>query len=110
MPKILLKGIPGSSGKTSGKVKILLSPQDASKMEKDDILVAAETTPQYTFAIFKASAIVTDFGGTLSHPAIVAREKGIPAVVGTFKATKILKDGMEVIVDGTQGVVLKKGR
>lgn len=105
--KIILKGIPASSGKTQGKVRILLGPEDADKMNDGDILVAPETTPEYTLAILKASAIVTDHGGILSHPAIVAREMGIPGIVGTEKATQILKDGMAVTVDGDNGYVLK---
>lgn len=103
--KIILKGMPASPGIARGKVKVLLSPKDAEKMEDGDILVATETNPEYTLAIIKACAIVTDRGGILSHPAIVAREMRIPGVVGTFEATKKLKDGMEVIVDGKEGIV-----
>lgn len=106
--KILLKGTPASAGVVKGRVKIILKPEDAKEMGKGEILVATETTPEYTAAILRASAIITDFGGVLSHPAIAAREMGIPGVVGTFKATKILKDGMEVVVDGTEGVVFQK--
>lgn len=105
--KILLKGIGASPGSIKGKVKVLIGPEDARKMEEGDILVAPETNPEYTLAILKASAIVTDHGGILSHPAIVAREMGIPGVVGTGEATQILRDGMEVIVDGDKGYVLK---
>jgi pyruvate,water dikinase len=104
--RIILRGIPASSGKVKGRVKILLSSIDVLKIKKGDILVAPETNPEYTIAIIKSSAIVTDHGGILSHPAIVSREMGIPGVVGTEVATQILKDGMEVIVDGTKGVVL----
>jgi len=106
--KILLKGIAASPGIAEGKVKILHSPADNEKMFQGDILVASETTPEYMPAIFKAKAIVTDSGGILSHPAIVSRELRIPGVVGTFKATKILKDGMEVIVDGVKGIIFSK--
>ena len=106
--KIILKGIAASPGIIQGKVKILLSPADANKMDEGDILVAPETNPEYTLAILKAGAIITDFGGMLSHPAIVAREMGIPGVVGTKKATKTLKDGMEVIVNGYDGTISQK--
>jgi pyruvate,water dikinase len=74
-------------------------------MEEGDILVTVMTTPLFTSAILKASAIVTDLGGYLSHAAIVSREFGIPCVVGAEKATQILVDGQEVTVDGKQGVV-----
>ena len=106
--KIILKGIPASPGMTKGRVRILNSPKDNKKLRKGDILVVSETTPEYMPAILKASAIVTDFGGRLSHPAIVARELGIPAVIGTLKATQILKDNIMVIVDGKNGKVFQK--
>ncbi len=103
--KVILRGIPASLGIIEGVVKVLMKPEDAEKMENGDILVAPETNPEYTLAILKASAIVTDRGGLLSHPAIVAREMGIPGIVGTHEATKKLKDGMKVIVDGKEGIV-----
>lgn len=103
--KILLKGIPASPGRVKGKVKVLMKPEDAEKMNDGDILVVSETNPEYTLAILKASAIVTDRGGILSHPAIVAREMGIPGIVGTLEATKKLSDGMKVTVDGVEGIV-----
>lgn len=107
--KVLLRGIAASPGVAEGKVRILLSPNQMEKMGDGDILVAPETNPEYTLAILKAAAIITDLGGMLSHPAIVARELGIPAVVGTKEATKVLENDMEVTVDGTKGVVLQKG-
>jgi pyruvate,water dikinase len=105
--EIILKGIAASAGNVKGIVKVLMKPEDVEKMDNGDILVAPETNPEYTLAILKASAIVTDHGGILSHPAIVAREMGIPGVVGTQKATLILKDNLEVIVDGDNGYVLR---
>ena len=107
--KILLKGLAASAGVVEGKVKILLSPEDGGKMGEGEVLVVVETNPEYIAAILKASAIVTDLGGMTSHPAIVAREMGIPGVVGTKEGTKKLEDGMEVVVDGTRGLVFKKG-
>jgi len=103
--KIILKGVPASPGRVKGIVKVLTVPEDVTKMNENDILVAPETNPEYLFAIIRASAIITDRGGILSHAAIVAREFGIPGVVGTFEATKKLKDGMEVTVDGEKGIV-----
>jgi pyruvate,water dikinase len=104
--EILLKGLGASSGKIKGKVKIILNPKEIDKLEKGDILVAQATNPLFTIAMSHASAIITDYGGLLSHAAIVARELGVPCVVGTENATKILKDGMEVIVDGKEGIIL----
>ncbi|RLG21451.1 hypothetical protein DRN74_02725 [Candidatus Micrarchaeota archaeon] len=103
--KIILKGMPASPGVAKGKVKIILSPSDNSKIREGEILVTVMTNPLYVTAIQKAKAIITDVGGMLCHAAIVARELGIPCVVGTEKATKILKDGMEVVVNGSEGKI-----
>ncbi len=105
--EIILKGIPASPGIGTGRVKIILGPEDFSKFEEGDVLVAKMTNPDYEPLMAKASAIVTDEGGINSHAAIVARELGKPAVVGTKEATKKLKDGMLITVDGTHGVVYK---
>ena len=77
---------------------LVCSPEDSRKLKRGEILVAPETTPEFTPAILKASAIVTDFGGVLSHPAIVAREMGIPGVVGTREATKLLVEASSDIL------------
>ena len=76
-------------------------------MQKGDILVAPTTGPEMMTAIQKASAIVTDEGGLMSHAAIVSRELKIPCIVGTKYATKILKDGDIIEVDANNGVVRK---
>lgn len=103
--KPILKGIGASRGIARGKVKVVLDPKDVSKVKDGEILVTVMTNPLFTTAMAKARAIVTDVGGLLCHAAIVSRELGIPCVVGTEKATKVLKDGMEVIVDGSKGVI-----
>lgn len=108
--KIILKGIPASAGVAKGKVRIILDPSENSKMRKGDILVVPITNPLFTPVIIKASAIVTDLGGALSHSAVVARELGIPAIVGTKKATKILKDDTLITIDGKKGIVYAKAR
>lgn len=106
--KILLRGVPASAGVATGRVKIINSPTEIEKMNEGEVFVAPETNPQYVLAMLKASAIVTDRGGMLSHPAIVARELGIPGVVGTLKATQVLKNDIEVIVDGNNGIIFSK--
>lgn len=106
--KIIVKGVPASQGIVKGKVKIILSPADVINFGDGEILVAPFTNPHFTPAILKAIAIVTEVGGMLSHPAIVARELGIPCVTGVMDATKILKNGQEMIVDGNQGVVYEQ--
>jgi len=105
--KIILKGIPASAGVVKGKVRIILDPSDNSKMKKEDILVAKITDPSFVIAMSKAVAIITDLGGLTSHPAIIARELGVPCVVSTLKATKVLKDNDKIKVDGTKGIIYK---
>jgi pyruvate,water dikinase len=99
----ILTGTSASPGIGTGPVKILKSPKEIGKVEKGDVLVAPMTSPDYVPAMKKSAAIVTDQGGETSHAAIVSRELGIPCVVGTKEATKRLKDGMIVSVDGSTG-------
>lgn len=101
----ILSGAGSSPGIGTGPVKILVSPKEISKIKEGDVLVAPMTSPDYVPAMKKASAIVTDQGGQTSHAAIVSRELGIPCVVGTQKATRILKDGDFVTVDGKEGKI-----
>ena len=103
--KVLLRGLPASPGIASGPVKVIFSADEIDKVEKGDILVTTMTNPDMVPAMERAAAIVTDEGGPLSHAAIVSRELGIPCVVGTEKATKLLKNGQIVTVDGTKGLV-----
>lgn len=103
--KVILKGIGASSGIAEGKVKILNTADEVDKMEAGDILVTSFTNPLFMPAIVKAAAIITEQGGVLCHAAIVAREIGIPCVVGTEKATTLLRDGMQILVDGGKGYV-----
>ncbi len=104
--KVLLKGVGANPGKVKGRVRVILDPKEAGKLKKGEILVVETTNPLFSVAIFHASAIVADYGGLLSHAAILSREIDIPCVVGTGEATKVLKDGMEVVVDGKEGSVL----
>ena len=101
----ILTGIPASPGIGSGHVKIVSSPKEINKVTQGDVLVAKMTSPDYVPAMKKASAIVTDEGGLTSHAAIVSRELGVPAVVGTKEATVKLKEGYLVTVDGQKGQV-----
>lgn len=103
--KILLKGIGASPGIASGNVKILYDIEEIDKIKEGDILVTKMTTPDMVPAMKKASAIVTDDGGLTCHAAIISRELGTPCVVGTQKATEVLKDDMVITVDGEKGIV-----
>jgi len=102
---VLLKGSAASPGVVASEVKIILDPAQISKVVAGDILVAEMTTPDFVPAMKRAVAIVTDRGGRTAHAAIVSRELGVPCVVGTGEATKILHDGQIVTVDGARGVV-----
>lgn len=101
----ILKGYGASAGRVSAIARVLHGPEDFDQMQPGDVLVAAITTPAWTPLFAMASAIVTDIGGPLSHGSIVAREYGIPAVLGTSLATKRIKSGQPITVDGTAGTV-----
>jgi len=106
--EVLVRGLPASPGIGIGPAKVLSDPKkDADKFNEGDVLVTRMTDPDWVPLMKKASAIVTDEGGMTSHAAIVSRELGIPAVVGTKEATKKIKSGMTVTVDGHRGVVYK---
>jgi pyruvate, water dikinase len=105
--KVLLSGFGASPGVSSGGVKIVNRIDELSKVKKGDVLVAKMTTPDMVVAMQKSIGIVTDEGGVTSHAAIVSREMGIPAVVGTEEATSKLKDGEIVTVDGNNGKVFE---
>lgn len=107
--KPILKGDPVSPGIISGPVRILRSVKEMHKLITGEILVTPEISPDFVLAMKKASAIITDKGGRTSHAAIVSREIGIPAIVGTEMATKLLKDGMIITVNGGKGEIYKGG-
>ncbi len=100
-----VRGNAGSPGKARGPACVVRSLADASKLNKGDVLVAEATMPPWTPLFATAAAVVTDVGGILSHCAVVAREYGIPAVVGTNVATSRIKDGQLLEVDGTAGMI-----
>src|SRR3989344_5047 len=103
--KFLLEGLAASPGVGKGPVKIIGRASEINRVKQGDILVAIMTNPDFVPAMKRASAILTDEGGRTSHAAIVSRELGIPAVVGSGQATKILKDGEVITVDGSEGRV-----
>ncbi|MEK6847773.1 MAG: phosphoenolpyruvate synthase [Nanoarchaeota archaeon] len=105
--EVILKGMAASPGIGVGKVKIVHGVNDLGKIESGDILVTGMTNPDMVVTMQRCSAIVTDEGGLTAHAAIVSREMGIPAVVGTQHATEKLKDGEIVTVDGFNGKVYR---
>jgi len=100
-----LKGVGASGGKVTGTARVLHGPEDFDQMQHGDILVAKLTTPAWTPLFAMAGGVVTDIGGPLSHGSIVSREYGIPAVMGTTAATRVIQSGQVITVDGDAGTV-----
>jgi len=104
---ILVKGIPASPGRITGKAMLVRKNADYRRLPDGCIIVARMTRPEIIAGLDRILGIVTDIGGSLCHAAIVAREKGIPCVVGTKKATELIRNKMLIAVDGTTGEVKK---
>lgn len=100
-----LVGTPASAGSHTGTVRVIRGERDFDRLQPGDVLVAPITAPAWSVLFARAGAVVTDTGGVLSHAAIVAREHGIPAVLGTGDATEQLSDGATVTVDGRAGTI-----
>lgn len=107
--QLLLKGAPASPGIISGPVRIVNDVKHLDKVKPGDVMVTVMTTPDFVPAMKRAAGIVTDRGGLTSHAAIVSRELGVTCVVGTTTATKVLKDGMVITVNGVTGEVFAGG-
>jgi pyruvate,water dikinase len=106
---VLVSGTPASRGRAEGPVRIIRGPEEFGLLRSGDILVCPYTNPSWTPLFQRAAAVVVDMGGLGSHAAIVAREYGIPAVMGTGTGTRILAEGQPVIVDGSAGTVRASG-
>jgi phosphohistidine swiveling domain-containing protein len=102
-----IKGVPACMGVAVGPVRVIKDLADLSKVQAGDILVTIMTTTEYTPVLPKVAGIVTDEGGVTAHAAIVSRELGIPCVVGSKNATRLLHDGERVRVDATKGLVYR---
>jgi pyruvate,water dikinase len=101
----VVAGTPASPGRYTGTVRVVMGEHQFSKIRAGDVVVCPTTSPAWSVVFPSMGALVTDGGGILSHPAIIAREHGIPAVVGAGNATAVLEDGQRVTVDGSRGVV-----
>jgi len=100
---MMLEGQGVSSGTVLGKVKIVTTIKDVDKVEEKDIVVTNDNSPLFSLAFLKAIGIISEKGGMLCHLAIVARELKKPCILGVENATKVLKEGMLVEIDGTKG-------
>jgi len=104
-PVAPIQGLAASAGTVTGTARVILSLDQASRLTPGDILVTYATAPPWTPLFAIAGGVVTDAGGPLAHCAVVAREYGIPAVVGTTNASSTIKDGTTISIDGTTGLV-----
>ena len=104
IPQGALIGVPVSSGIIEGRARVILNLEDAD-IEEGDILVTAFTDPSWTPLFVSIKGLVTEVGGMMTHGAIVAREYGLPAVVSVENATKLIKDGQKIRINGAKGYV-----
>ena len=103
-----VRGVPASPGRATGRARLVRSATEFDRLQKGEVLVCPVTTPSWTQLFARAAAVVTDVGSPASHASIIAREYGIPAVVGTTNGTSRIRDGELVTVDGGAGVVLRE--
>ncbi|MFD0678368.1 MULTISPECIES: phosphoenolpyruvate synthase [unclassified Paenibacillus] len=104
IPAEAIVGLPVSSGVIEGRARVILNMEDAD-LEDGDILVTAFTDPGWTSLFVSIKGLVTEVGGLMTHGAVIAREYGLPAVVGVENATKLIKDGQRIRVHGTEGYI-----
>ncbi|MCM0006630.1 MULTISPECIES: phosphoenolpyruvate synthase [Bacillus cereus group] len=104
LPADAIVGLPVSSGVVEGRARVILNMEEAN-LEEGDILVTAFTDPGWTPLFVSIKGLVTEVGGLMTHGAVIAREYGLPAVVGVENATKLIKDGQRIRVHGTEGYI-----
>ncbi len=102
---LVVKGNPGARGTATGTARVIRTLADADRVQEGDILVCDTTTPAWTPLFASLAGIVADSGGPLSHCAVVAREYGLPCIVGTRVGTRQIPDGARITMDGAQGIV-----
>ena len=107
--KNAIYGAAASPGTFSGIARVVESIEELSQLEDNEILITSNTDPAWTVIFSKISGLITETGGILSHGAVISREYRIPAVTAVKGATKIFKTGEELVIDGNEGVVYKKG-
>lgn len=102
---LIAQGLGASTGTVIGRVRVLASPDELNQLETGEILVVQHSSPAWSTGMLKAGAIISEYGGIISHAAIVAREMGVPCIVAVDRATSILANGMVVCVDGELGTI-----
>ncbi|HEY4153956.1 MAG TPA: PEP-utilizing enzyme, partial [Puia sp.] len=105
LPAGAIAGLPVSSGVVEGRARVILKMEDAD-LEEGDILVTVFTDPSWTPLFVSIKGLVTEVGGLMTHGAVIAREYGLPAVVGIENATRLIPDGQRIRVNGTEGYVV----
>ena len=101
--KILASGLGAGIGQYTGRVHVISSPDELNQLQEGEVLVVKRSNPVWTVGMLKAGAVISETGGIISHSAIVAREMGVPCIVGVENATSLLHTGMTVSVDGENG-------
>lgn len=104
LPAGAIAGLPVSSGVIEGRARVILNMEEAD-LDDGDILVTIFTDPSWTPLFVSIKGLVTEVGGLMTHGAVIAREYGLPAVVGVENATKLIKDGQQIRIHGTEGYV-----
>lgn len=106
MPSITIRGRPASGGQFTGYARVLLTVEDYPNLKTGEVAISPSATPELATVLDRAGAVVADVGGVLSHVIVVALQMGVPAVVGTGVASRRIRNGTVVTVDGTRGVVV----
>ena len=104
-PQISLSGLPASTGSVTGPARLVHTVDDLDLLQDGEVLVVRASSPAWTVGMLRSAAIVSELGGVICHAAIVARELGIPAVVGVPDAMAVLVTGDHVTVNGTNGTI-----
>ncbi len=104
LPADAIAGLPVSTGTIEGRARVIVDLEDAH-LEEGDILITTFTDPSWTPLFVSIKGLVTEVGGLMTHGAVIAREYGLPAVVGVENATKQIKDGQRILVNGTEGYI-----
>jgi pyruvate,water dikinase len=105
----VLHGAASSPGSATGPARIITTPSELGRLQPGDILVSRTATPEWTPSFTVIAGLVTDVGGPLSHSSILAREFGVPSVMGVHHATRVIREGQIITLDGGRGTIRLHG-